>query len=262
MPAPKNALKAALLNGDTQCGVWMTLANGAVAEIAGNAGFAWCLIDGEHGPNTLSTIQTQLQALAGTAAQAVVRVPAGEDWLLKQVLDLGAQTIVVPMVNTAEQAAEVAASVRYPGQGTRGHGTRGMGAALARAARYGAIVDYVGSANDQICLFVQIESAEAVENVDAIAAVDGVDGLFVGPADLSADMGFVGQPDAPEVVAEINHVYERTLAAGKIAGTVVFDPADISSQIERGVRFLGVGSDSLVLQAGLQNLAAHLPEQS
>ena len=255
MPAPKNALKAALLNGDTQCGVWMTLANGAVAEIAGNAGFAWCLIDGEHGPNTLSTIQMQLQALAGTTAQAVVRVPAGEDWLLKQVLDLGAQTIVVPMVNTAEQATKIAASVRYPGQGTRG-----MGAALARAARYGAIVDYVGSANDQICLFVQIESAEAVENIDAIAAVDGVDGLFVGPADLSADMGFVGQPDAPEVVAAINHVYERTLAAGKIAGTVVFDPADIPSQIERGVRFLGVGSDSLVLQVGLQNLAANLPD--
>jgi len=254
MPAPKNTLKAALERGETQSGLWLTLANGTVAEIAGNAGFDWCLIDAEHGPNTLTTIQTQLQALAGTPAKAVVRVPMGEDWMLKQVLDLGVQTVVVPMVNTAEQAAQVAAAVRYPGQGSRG-----MGALLARASGYGDIVDYVGSANEQIFLFVQIESAEAVKNVDAIAATPGVDGIFVGPADLSADMGFVGQLDAPEVIEAINHVYARTKDAGKAIGTVVFDEAEFQGQIDRGVTFLGVGGDSFVLQTNLSDLASKAP---
>lgn len=254
MPAPTNALKSALQRGGVQSGLWMTLANGAVAEIAGNAGFDWCLIDGEHGPNTLTTIQSQLQALAGTAAHPVVRVPMGEDWMLKQVLDLGAQTIVVPMVNTPEQAKQIAAAVRYPGTGTRG-----MGAALARASGYGNIVDYVSSANDQICLFVQIESQEAVDNVDAIAAVEGVDGLFVGPADLSADMGFVEQLNAPEVQAVIDHVYARTKAAGKIAGTVVFDPDDFQNQVNRGVTFLGVGADAHALHHALRGLATKMP---
>ncbi|MCW1949767.1 MAG: HpcH/HpaI aldolase/citrate lyase family protein [Octadecabacter sp.] len=254
MPAPQNALKTALDRGEPQCGLWLTLASGAVAEIAGKAGFDWCLIDAEHGPNTLTTLQMQLQALAGTPAQAVVRVPSGEDWILKQVLDLGVQTIVVPMVNTAEQAAQVAAAVRYPGQGSRG-----MGAVLARASGYGEIVDYVASANEQIFLFVQIESAQAVENVDAIAATPGVDGIFVGPADLSADMGFVGQLDAPEVLVAIDHVYARTKAAGKAIGTVVFDEPDFQPQIEKGVTFLGVGGDSYVLQRSLSALASKVP---
>lgn len=254
MPAPVNLLKAALERGEVQSGLWLTQASGTIAEIAGNAGFDWCLIDAEHGPNTLTTIATQLQALAGTAAYPVVRVPMGEDWMLKQVLDLGVQTVVVPMVNTAQQAAQVAAAVRYPGEGSRG-----MGAVLARASRYGEIVDYVSSANEQIFLFVQIESAEAVENVAAIAATAGVDGIFVGPADLSADMGFVGQPDAAEVQAAISKVYAATKAAGKIAGTIVFDEDDFPKQIERGVTFLGLGGDSYVISHALRSLAAKAP---
>ncbi|SMX31079.1 HpcH/HpaI aldolase family protein [Octadecabacter ascidiaceicola] len=254
MPAPENALKTALEHGETQSGLWLTLASGAVAEIAGKAGFDWCLIDAEHGPNTLTTIQTQLQALAGTPAHPVVRVPSGEDWILKQVLDLGVQTVVVPMVNTPEQAAQVAAAVRYPGQGSRG-----MGATLARASGYGEIVDYMSSANEQIFLFVQIESRQAVENVDAIVATPGVDGIFVGPADLSADMGFVGQTDAPEVLAAIDHVYARTKAAGKTIGTVVFDDADFPVQIDKGVTFLGLGADSFALQSALRTLASKAP---
>ncbi len=254
MPAPINDLKVALSKGETQSGIWLTLANATVAEIAGKSGFDWCLIDGEHGPNTLTSIHAQLQALAGTPARAVVRVPMGEDWLLKQVLDLGVQTVVVPMVDTAEQAAKIAAAVRYPGVGSRG-----MGAVLARASGYGEIVDYVSSGNDQIFLFVQIESAEAVANVDAIAATEGVDGIFVGPADLSADMGFVGQMDAPEVTAAIDHVYARTKAAGKAIGTIVFDENDFQNQIDRGVTFLGIGADSFLLQSTLRNLAAKAP---
>jgi 4-hydroxy-2-oxoheptanedioate aldolase len=238
--------------------LWLALANGTVAEIAGKAGFDWCLIDAEHGPNTLTTIAAQLHALAGTPAHAVVRVPMQEDWMLKQVLDLGVQTVVVPMVNTAQQAAQVAAAVRYPNSSS-GAGSRGMGAVLARSSGYGEIVDYVSSANEQIFLFVQIESAQAVANVDAIAATPGVDGVFVGPADLSADMGFVGQMDAPEVIAAIDHVYARTKAAGKIVGTIVFDEKNFQNQIDRGVTFLGLGGDSYLLQKSLRSLAAKAP---
>lgn len=254
MPAPVNALKSDLLKGETRSGLWLSQASGTVAEIAGNAGFDWCLIDAEHGPNTLTTIKAQLQALAGTPAQAAVRVPKGEDWILKQVLDLGVQTVVVPMVDTAQQAAQVAAAVRYPGVGSRG-----MGAVLARASGYGEIVDYVSSANDQIFLFVQIESAQAVANIDAIAATPGVDGIFVGPADLSADMGFVGQPDAPEVQAAIDHVYARTKVAGKILGAIAFDDAEFAPQIAKGVQFLGIGADSVVIRAALKHLAGKAP---
>ena len=258
MPAPTNNLKVALERGDTQCGIWLALANETVAEIAGKAGFDWCLIDAEHGPNTLTSIAAQLRALAGTHAHAVVRVPMDEDWMLKQVLDLGVQTIVVPMVNTAEQAAQVAAAVRYPNS-ISSVGSRGMGAVLARASDYGEIVDYVSSANEQIFLFVQIESAEAVVNVDAIAATPGVDGVVVGPADLSADMGFVGQIDAPEVIAAIDHVYARTKAAGKIVGTIVFDENDIHNQIDRGVTFLGLGGDGFLLRQSMRSLAGKAP---
>ncbi len=254
MPAPKNALKSALLEGRVQSGLWLAMASTASAEIAGRCGVDWCLIDAEHGPNTLQTITAQLQTLAGTPAEPVVRVPMGDDWMLKQVLDLGVQTIVVPMVHTAEQAAEIAAAVRYPGKGVRG-----MGAALARASGYGEIVDYVSSANDEIFLFVQIESAQGVANIDAIAATDGVDGVFVGPADLSADMGFVGQPEAAEVQTAIDHVYDRTRAAGKVAGTVTFDPADFGAQVDRGVLFLGIGADSLTLTTALRDLARKAP---
>lgn len=258
MPAPINDLKMALERGDTQCGLWLALANEAIAEIAGKAGFDWCLIDAEHGPNTLTTIGAQLRALAGTPAHAVVRVPMGEDWMLKQVLDLGVQTVVVPMVNTAAQAAQVAAAVRYPNS-ISGAGSRGMGAVLARASGYGEIVDYVRSANDQIFLFVQIESAQAVANIDAIVATPGVDGVFVGPADLSADMGFVGQMDAPDVIAAIDHVYARVKAAGKVIGTIAFDENDFQAQIDRGVTFLGLGGDGVLVQKSLRALAARAP---
>ena len=246
MPAPRNTLKAALTRGEMQSGLWLAMASPVGAELAGNAGFDWCLIDAEHGPNTLSTIIAQLQALAGTRAAPVVRVPFGSDWILKQVLDLGVQTLVVPMVNSAEQARQVAAAVRYPGQGVRG-----MGAVLSRASGYGEIVDYVTSANAEICLFVQIESSEAVANVDEIAAVEGVDGLFVGPADLSADLGHVGHPDHAQVQAAIARVYAAAAAADKFAGTITFDASAFDGLAAQGVRFLGLGGDVHVLREAL-----------
>lgn len=249
MPAPRNELKAALARGEMQSGLWLALASPLVAELAAGVGFDWCLVDGEHSPNTLTTIAAQLQALEGTGTQAAVRVPFGEDWIIKQVLDLGVQTLVVPMVHSAAHAREAVAAVRYPPQGRRG-----VGAALSRASGFGAIADYTATANDEICLFVQIESAEAVANVEEIAAVEGVDGLFVGPADLSADMGYVGQLTHPEVLKAIAHVYDVAKSTGKFAGTITFDPTAYEGLAAQGVRFLGMGGDASILRRALADI--------
>ncbi|MFC2967315.1 HpcH/HpaI aldolase family protein [Acidimangrovimonas pyrenivorans] len=255
MPAPANRLKQALAKGEMQIGLWLGMGSTVAAEIAAGAGYDWCLIDGEHGPNTVTTIRDQLQAMAGRGVAAVVRVPVGEDWVLKQVLDVGAQSVLVPMVDDAAQAEAAARAVRYPPEGVRG-----MGAALARASDYNAIPDYVTTANGEICLMVQIESAKAVENVDAIAAVEGIDCLFVGPADLSADMGHPGNPGHPDVVAAIEHAIARTLAAGKAAGIITFDPAQFAYYAGLGVTFLGVGGDVTVLAKAVRSLAGEARE--
>lgn len=250
MPAPVNQVKAALLRGEMQVGIWLGLAGAVASEVAATAGFDWCLIDAEHGPNDVSTILTQLQAVEGQGAQAVVRVPVSEDWVLKRVLDMGAQTVLVPMVNTAADAARVARACRYPPQGTRG-----MAPDMVRASRYNAIADYAATANDQICVMVQVESAEAIANIDAIAATEGVDVVFVGPADLSSDMGFHLQPDAPQVLAAIDHAVQRITAAGKPAGIITGDPTRFGALAKQGFTFLGVGCDVVVLANALRALA-------
>lgn len=249
MQNPENKLKTALIAGQLQQGLWLASASSAVAELAGGVGFDWCLIDGEHGPNTVAQMLPQLQALAGTGTPAVVRVAAPEVWMIKQALDLGVQTVLVPMVDDAAKAAEMARAMRYPPDGIRG-----MGAVLARASRYGAIGDYPHSANEQVCLMVQAESAAAVDNIDAIAATPGVDGVFVGPADLSADMGYPGQPDHPKVEAAIDHLIARTVAAGKIAGIITFDRSRFAEYAAKGVTFLGLGGDMVVLRTALEEL--------
>ena len=253
MQTPVNTLKKTLKSGQVQLGIWLTSGTGILAELAGTAGFDWCLIDGEHGPNTVSEILPQLQALAISGTPAVVRVANAEAWMIKQVLDLGCQTVVVPMVDDAQTADAMARAMRYPPQGNRG-----MGASLARATGFGAVADYPHTANDQVCLLVQAESAQAVENIDAIAAIEGVDGVFVGPADLSADMGYPGQPDHPEVEAAIDHLIARTVAAGKIAGIITFDESRLNEYAEKGVTFLGVGGDMMVLGSALRGLAARI----
>ena len=253
MQTPVNTLKKTLKSGQVQRGIWLTSGTGILAELAGTAGFDWCLIDGEHGPNTVSEILPQLQALAISGTPAVVRVANAEAWMIKQVLDLGCQTVVVPMVDDAQTADAMARAMRYPPQGNRG-----MGASLARVTGFGAVADYPHTANDQVCLLVQAESAQAVENIDAIAAIEGVDGVFVGPADLSADMGYPGQPDHPEVEAAIDHLIARTVAAGKIAGIITFDESRLNEYAEKGVTFLGVGGDMMILGSALRGLAARI----
>ena len=255
MQAPKNTVKAAILGGTPQMGIWLNTGSPVIAEIAGQAGFDWCLIDGEHGPNTVSEWLPQLQALTAAGTPAVIRIPNTDVWMVKQALDLGCQTIMVPMVDTPEDAREMAAAMRYPPQGKRG-----IGAAIARASQYGVRTDYLKNANDEVCLIVQAETQLALNNIEAIAAVDGIDCIFVGPADLAADMGYTGNPRHPDVVAAIEDAFARITAAGKCAGFLIYDAGLIEHYTALGVTFLGIGSDVAVMGGALRNLADTIPK--
>lgn len=245
-----NRIKARLAAGEVQIGLWLALASAPVTEIAGRAGYDWLLVDGEHGPNQLAETLAQLRILAGTGTEVVVRVPVGETWVIKQALDLGATTLLVPMVDTPEQARQVARALRYPPEGNRG-----MGAALARASGYSADRDYAATANDGVCCIAQIESRAGLDNLEAIATTPGIDAIFVGPADLSADMGYPGDPGAPEVQAAIAEAYAACRRLGVPSGTVTFDLAEVPGLLAMGVSFVGVGGDAVLVQ---QAIAGHL----
>ena len=250
MAAPENILKANLARGQVQRGLWLNLPGMVAAEMAGRAGFDWCLIDGEHGPWDPTSIRDQLIALEATGTPAVVRVPMREDWVIKQALDLGVQTLLVPMVNSAAEAEAVVRACRYPPEGVRG-----MGAMVARAGHFGATAVYPATANDQICILVQAESGAAMEDLAAITAVEGVDGVFIGPADLGADIGFrdnLADPGLWEIVAT---GVETIRAGGKAAGIIVSGAEAEARMLDLGVTFLGCGSDASVLQAALADLA-------
>jgi 4-hydroxy-2-oxoheptanedioate aldolase len=189
-----------------------------VAEISAGAGFDWLLLDGEHAPNDLRSITAQLQVLAGRGSHAVVRPPIGETWILKQLLDAGAQSLLVPMVESAEQARDLVAAVTYPP-----HGVRGVGAALARASDFSGISDYLTTAREEICLLAQVENRKGMAALDDILTVDGLDGVFIGPSDLAADMGFLGQADAPAVKEAVLDAVTRIVASGKAAGILTLD---------------------------------------
>jgi 4-hydroxy-2-oxoheptanedioate aldolase len=250
MPAPENRLKGALAKGELQLGCWLGMATPASAEIAGGAGFDWCLIDAEHAPNDIASIRAQLMTLNGSSSSVVVRVPFGEAWIMKRMLDLGAQSILVPMIDTAEQALAMVRAVRYPPEGVRG-----VGAGFARASGYGAITDYQPTASAEICLLLQAESRKAVENIDEIAATDGVDCVFIGPSDLSADMGYLGNPGAPEVEEAILHAISRIRAAGKAAGIIAFGPGEAKRWADAGVTFIATASDVKCLAWTLRDIA-------
>lgn len=250
MPAPRNQFKARLRAKETQYGLWMGLGDASAAELCAGAGFDWLVIDGEHGPNGLREVLAQLRAV-GDKSHPVVRVRDDNRAVLKQMLDIGAQTILVPMIETAAQAREAVRSVFYPPKGVRG-----VGAALARASAYNAIPDYLLTANEEICLLLQVESMAAIRDLDAILAVEGVDGIFVGPADLAADMGYLGQSSAPEVKAVVQDALTRIRAAGRAAGILTFDRALAQDYAAMGVEFLAVGSDVGILGAGLRQLRA------
>ncbi len=249
MTLPPNAFKAALRDRRPVIGLWLAMADAYAAEIAGHAGLDWLVVDGEHGPNDLRSILAQLQALQASPSEVVVRTPVGESWMIKQFLDIGARTLLIPMVDSAEQAEALVRAVRYPPAGIRG-----MGAAIARASRFNAISDYAEKASDDICLVVQAESRAAMADLEWIAAVDGVDGVFIGPADLAADMGFPGNLGAPAVQAEIERGIAAILKGGKPAGILTFDETLNRRYLELGATFVAVGADVAEFSTALQRL--------
>ncbi|MEH3087069.1 MAG: 4-hydroxy-2-oxoheptanedioate aldolase [Xylophilus ampelinus] len=250
MPA-HNPFKAALAARRPQVGLWLSMAEPYLAEVSATAGFDWLLIDGEHAPNDLRSTLAALQAVAPYPAQPVVRAVQGDTALIKQLLDIGATTLLVPMVDTAEQARAAVAATRYPPQGVRG-----VGSAVARASRWTGRPDYLDVADDEVCLLVQAETATALANLEAICAVNGVHGVFIGPADLAASMGHRGKPGHPEVQAAIEGAMRTIVASGKAAGTLTSDPALARRYLDVGCTFVAVGVDVLVFANAARKLAA------
>lgn len=250
MQMPENRFKRALIEKRAQLGLWVGLADPYVAELLACVGYDWLLIDGEHAPNDLRSMLGQLQAVAPYGSSPVVRPPHDDPALIKQWLDIGAQSLLIPMVDTAEQAAGCVASTRYPP-----HGIRGVGSALARSSRWNQIDDYLHCADDQMCVLVQAETTRALANVGEIAAVDGVDGVFFGPADLSASMGLMGQPAHPKVQRAIVDGIASVVNAGKAAGVLAVDPTVARTYLDAGATFVAVGVDtSLLVQAARAKL--------
>lgn len=250
MATPINTFKAALREGRQQYGLWLGLADAYAAEACATCGFDWLLVDGEHGPNDLRSMLTTLQAVAPYPSHPVVRIPEGSATLIKQVLEIGAQTLLVPMVESPQQAGELARAMRYPP-----HGTRGVGSGLARSSRWSLHADYLQAANDQTCLLVQVETIAAVEQLAEIAAIEGVDGVFIGPSDLSASMGLLGQPAHPEVKAVIERAISTILSAGKAPGILCTDEALAHHYASVGARFVAVGVDTSLLAQSARALA-------
>ncbi|MDE9430734.1 4-hydroxy-2-oxoheptanedioate aldolase [Xenorhabdus bovienii] len=246
-----NRFKQALQAGHPQIGLWLGLCSSYSAEILAGAGFDWLLIDGEHAPNHIPSILTQLQAIAPYPSQPVVRSPWNDPVLIKQLLDIGAQTLLVPMIQNAEQACEAVRATRYPPAGIRG-----VGSALARASRWNRIPDYLARANDEICVLVQVETREALRNLPEILTVEGVDGVFIGPADLSADMGYSGNPQHPEVKAAIEQAIRQIAASDKAAGILMTHVETAEHYLNLGARFVAVGVDTTLLTTAANSLAA------
>lgn len=251
MQTPYNTFKQAITEPGARIGLWLGLGDPYTAELCATAGFDWLLVDGEHGPNDLRSMLGTLQAVAPYPVHPVVRVPHGDAALIKQVLEIGATTLLVPMVESAEQARALVRATRYPPQGLRG-----VGSGLARSSRWSSYPQYLHEANERIGLLVQVETAEALAQLDEIAAVDGVDGVFIGPADLSASMGHLGNPGHPEVRAAIDGAIGRILAAGKAPGILTVDEALARHYIALGARFVAVGVDATLLARATRALAA------
>ncbi|CAI1101324.1 TPA: 4-hydroxy-2-oxoheptanedioate aldolase [Serratia marcescens] len=245
-----NHFKRALQEKRPQIGLWLGLCSSYSAELLAGAGFDWLLIDGEHAPNNVQTVLGQLQAVAPYPSRPVVRPPWNDAVIIKQLLDVGAQTLLIPMIQNAEQARDAVRATRYPP-----HGVRGVGSALARASRWNRVPDYLQQADEQMCVLVQIETREAVKNLDAILQVEGVDGVFIGPADLSADMGFAGNPQHPEVQRTIDDAIASIRAAGKAPGILMANKALAQRYLEAGALFVAVGVDTTLLARAAEALA-------
>jgi 4-hydroxy-2-oxoheptanedioate aldolase len=251
MQLPKNPFKQALRDGRPQIGLWLGLANSYAAELLASTGFDWLVIDAEHAPNDPRSVLTQLQAVAPYSTHPIVRTVSGDATLIKQYLDIGAQTLLIPMVENAAQAADLVAATRYPPRGVRGVGT-----ALARASRWNQIDGYLQSCEQELCVVVQVESTAALNNLGAIAAVEGVDGVFFGPADLSASMGLLGRGGDPRVVDSIAQGIQVVRQCGKAAGVLSTDRKLARHYLELGALFVAVAVDTTLLVRAARELVS------
>lgn len=246
-----NPFKAALAAKQQQIGLWLSMADPYLAEVSATAGFDWLLIDGEHAPNDVRSTLASLQAVAPYRSQAVVRAVSGDTALIKQLLDIGAQNLLIPMVDTADQARAIVSATQYPPLGVRG-----VGSAVGRASRWSSRTNYLDVADGEVCLLVQAESVRALENLESICAVDGVDGVFIGPADLAASMGHRGKPGHPDVQGAIEQAMRTIVASGKAAGTLTSDPKLARRYLELGCTFVATGVDVLLYAGAARKLAA------
>lgn len=249
MKLPHNAFKEAILAGRQQVGLWCMLPSGFVTEALAGAGFDWLLLDTEHSPSDVLTVLPQLQAAAAYDVSTVVRPAANDPVLIKRLLDLGAQSLLIPYVQSVEEAEAAVAAVRYPPRGIRGV------AGLTRASRFGRVEGYARRAEEELCLLVQVETRKALDSLEAIAAVEGIDGIFIGPGDLSASLGHPGELFNPEVVAAVEGAIQRVKAAGKPAGVLTYDIDFARRCMELGSLFTAVGADLSLLMRGVDRLA-------
>ena len=251
-----NPFKHALKSGKLQLGLWHSLASHLVAEILAGAGFDWILLDMEHAPNELPMVFSQLQAMKGGTAHPVVRVPWNDPVIVKRVMDAGAQSVLIPYVETEEEARRAVMSVRYPPEGFRGF------AGQARASRFGRIKGYHVAANAEICLLLQVETKLGLDNLEVIASVEGVDGVFVGPGDLSAALGYLGQQNNPEIVKTIDDMIARIKKTGCAPGILTGDAELAQHYIDQGCLFAAVGTDLGLLTRSVDQLAAKFKAQN
>jgi len=250
MELPQNVFKRALKAGKAQIGLWSSLSSNYSVEVIAGAGFDWILLDTEHSPADLENLLTQLQAAAPYPAHPVVRVPWNDMVTMKRVLDIGAQSLLVPYVSTAEEARKAVSYTRYPPAGVRGV------AGTTRATRFGRIKDYAGRAHEEICVLVQVETQAALDNIDAICGIDGIDGVFIGPADLHASMGYPGEIANPKVKPLIDDAIRRIRKRGCAPGILTPSEADARHWLECGALFVAVGADVGILARGAEALAA------
>ncbi|RWI87940.1 HpcH/HpaI aldolase/citrate lyase family protein [Mesorhizobium sp.] len=249
MNLKQNAFKAALKEGRPQIGLWCSLASHISTEVVAGSGFDWLMLDTEHAPNELPMVLSQLQAIKETGVAPLVRPAWNDPVLLKRLLDIGAQTVLLPFVQTSEEARAGVAATRYPP-----HGIRGV-AMTSRANGFGRVKDYYDRANDEICVLVQVETRQALKSVAEIARVDGVDGVFIGPSDLAADIGHLGKPSHPEVQNWIERGIGVIRGAGKAAGVLAPIETEAKHWLDTGCTFIAVGSDIGVLARGTETLA-------
>ena len=250
MDLPQNSFKRAIRAGKAQIGLWSTLSSSYTVEVVAGAGFDWLLLDSEHSPVDIENLLTQLQAAAPYASHPIVRVPWNDMVTVKRVLDVGAQTLLIPYVQNVEEARNAVAHTRYPPTGVRGV------AGTTRATRFGRVKDYAKRAHEEICVLVQVETQSALQNIEAICGIEGVDGVFIGPADLHASLGHAGETANPKVKPLIDDAIRRIRKAGKAPGILTPNEADARHWLECGALFVAVGSDAGILARGADALAA------